>query len=168
MKNPFILLIGHLLFLVVIGVMFLLSYKYTVCQLSKAYSEMTTKKELLVRNIVGIQQLSSEKQLTLPLIMKYDETHNTSIINSIDNKQVFTASVTNEMISPIAIQDASRKIEQQYVQENKKAFWDYMPSLPILIFTSLGLFFAKIITNFGDLCFKCVSSIVKKMARNRK
>lgn len=118
-----------------------------------------------------------KKPLTKDALIAYDQKHNTNIASAIDRTSVMQMSYRNSITSFVVseakqnIEDANRNaltiakyennLKVSELQEKEQGFWSYLPPIPALIFGSIGIFFATLITNLGNCCAEKIPQLIK-------
>lgn len=141
------------------------SYHYLIDSIYRQNTKMQFKKQKLENEIGYLNQLLSHpKDLTPQEIKNFDIKHQT-------NFSEFAQSLSFASSSHIANQEIlSSKLEQEKISKEatlssitQTGFLSYLPPWPMLIILGLGVFFTRLISNFGDIAPSLISQGWKKI-----
>lgn len=141
------------------------SYHYLIDSIYRQNTNVQFKKQTLENEIGYLNQLLSHPQdLTPQQIKNFDIKHQT-------NFSAVAESLSFAPSSQIANQEIlSSKLEQEKISKEatlssitQTGFLSYLPPWPMLIILGLGVFFTRLISNFGDIAPSLVSQCWKKI-----
>lgn len=135
------------------------SYHSLIDSIYKQKSDLQLKKQKLENEINSLSQLLSHpKNLTPQEIKNFDIKHQTNFYNFASSAHIADQEILSSKLEQIKISK-----EATLSTMTQAGFLSYLPPWPTLIILGLGVFFTRLINNFGDIAPSLISQGWKKI-----